>query len=174
MPAKPSYCHRLGGGIAAIEALDTDWVDRRQVEEALGVSKTVAWRILRKCGAKDGPGNTLVCRRADLIIRLKELQTDGAVHEREIRRRERVEEFLEKIRPEVVAHLTKVVRGDQAVGLLSTTFQKLPASVTLTPRSLHIEFLGTEDFLQSFGALVYALHNDYEEICRFIEFGGRG
>ena len=168
MPAKPSYCHRIAEGIAAIEALDTDWVDRRQIEEAMGVSKTVAWRILRKCGADNGPGNTLVCSRAVLILRLKQLVTDGDIHEREIRRRGRLDEFLSKIRPEVIANLTKVSRGEQATHLLSSTFRKLPANVTLTPHSLHIDFQGMEEFLAAFGAVVYALNNDYEEISRFI------
>jgi hypothetical protein len=36
---------------------------------------------------------------------------------------------------------------------------------------LRIAFFGTEDFLQKFGAMVYALHNDFEKIQEFIEEG---
>ena len=172
LPAKPSYSHRLDGGIAHLRTLDSEWVGRRELEEALGVSKTVAWRILKKCGITEGPGHALVCRREDLIERLTDLQ-NNATHAPEIRRRARLENFLERVRPDVVANLTRVVRSDQALALFNSTFGKLPPNVTLTPRSLHIEFFGTEDFLQSFGTVVYALHNDYEAISAFLETGTR-
>lgn len=169
MPNKPAYCERLPDAVATLSTLDSEWVGRRELEEALGVSKTVAWRVLKKCGVSLGPANALLCRRADLIDRLTALQHDGAVHQQEIERRGRLADFLERIRPDVVANLRRVVRPDQALALLSTTFRKLPPNVTLTPRSLHIDFFGTEDFLQSFGSVVYALHNDYEAIEAFIE-----
>jgi hypothetical protein len=115
-----------------------------------------------------------MCRRLELIGRLKELQ-NGEIHEREIRRRGRLEGMLAELRPAVVANLTKVVSGDEATAsLLSSTFRKLPANVALTPQSLRIEFAGTEEFLKAFGALVYALHNDFEEISRFLEQGRAG
>ena len=169
MPAKPSYCHRLPEGIAALEALTAEWVGRRDLEEALGVSKTVAWRILRKCRATAGPGGSLMCPRGELISRLRKLQADGAIHEQEIERRGRLDRFLTSIRPDVVANLTKVAHGECALELVSMRFRKLPANITLSPVSLHIEFFGTEEFLKAMGAVVFALHNDYEEISAFIE-----
>ncbi len=171
MPAKPSYCHLLSGAIAELEALDTDWVGRSQLQEALGVSKTVAWRVFKKCGAAQGPGGSLLLPREELIRRLGELARDGNIHEREIRRRDKLADYLENARPDVLANLRKVARGPEAVRLLSTTFRKLPANVSLKPTSLHIEFFGTEDFLQAVGSVVYALHNDFEEVSLFIEEG---
>lgn len=168
MPAKPSYSHRLAPGICFLETLDTPWVDRRQLEEALGVSKTVAWRILRQCGAESGPGGALVCHRTSLLDRLRQLQTDGGIHEREIRRRDRLERLLENLRPSVIANLTPVARDREAIQMLSSTFRKLPGNVTLQPGSLHIDFTGPEDFLKAMGALIFALHNDYEEIHSFL------
>jgi hypothetical protein len=82
---------------------------------------------------------------------------------------------LAGLRPTVVANLTRVVSGEEATTcLLSTTFRKLPKNVTLTPQHLEIEFNGTEDFLKAFGAVVYALQNDFEEISRFLEEGKSG
>jgi hypothetical protein len=76
------------------------------------------------------------------------------------------------MRPVVVANLTRVVRDPkQALELINTRFAKLPANVALTPCSLHIDFFGTEEFLKAVGAVVYALHNDYEAISSFIEQG---
>jgi hypothetical protein len=54
---------------------------------------------------------------------------------------------------------------------VSTRFQNLPANITFTPQSLRMEFYGTEDFLATVGALVYALQNDYHAISAFIEKG---
>jgi hypothetical protein len=171
MPAKPSWAWRLPEALPALRALEEEWIDRRRLEELLGVSKTVAWRMLRQCGVEPGPGGALACRREDLIQRLERIAEDGGPVASEIARRERLEELLERIRPAVIANLTKVVRDDQALALLSTRFNRLPANVALTPASLHIDFYGTEDFLQAVGAIVFALNNDYEAISAFIEAG---
>jgi hypothetical protein len=171
MPAKPSWAWRLPQALPALRASEEEWIDRRRLEELLGVSKTVAWRMLRQCGVEPGPGGALACRREHLIERLERLAEDGGVIQREIARRERLEELLERIRPAVIANLTKVVRDEQALALLSTRFSRLPANVALTPTSLHIDFYGTEDFLQAIGAVIYALNNDYETISAFIEAG---
>src|SRR3954451_24460307 len=77
MPAVPLYVPRLGPVIAALDALPTDIIDRRTLEEALGVGKWTAWRILKRCGAAEGPGGALVCRRPDLLAQLRRLQQDG-------------------------------------------------------------------------------------------------
>lgn len=169
MPAKPSWAWRLPEALPALHACEDEWIDRRRLEELLGISKTVAWRMLRQCGVGPGPGGALACRREDLIQRLERIAGDGGLIQSEIARRQRLEGLLDRMRPAVIANLTKVVRDDQALALLSTRFHRLPANVTLTPHSLHIDFCGTEDFLQAFGAVVYALHNDYEAISAFIE-----
>jgi hypothetical protein len=171
MPAKPSYCHRLAAAIEALEKLPTEWVGRRQFEEALGVSKTVAWRVFRACGAQPGPGSALVCRRPELIARLRELQEQDGIIPHEIRRRERLEATLEHMRSYMQSRQRKVVRDEQAPALLSTRFAALPPNVTFTPTSLHIDFCGTEGFLQAIGAVVFALNNDYEAVSDFIERG---
>jgi hypothetical protein len=172
MPAKPSYWAKLPAGIEALRAMESDWIDRRQLEEVLGVSKTVGWRLLRLCGIEPGPGGALVARREDLVARLERLARDGGPIEREIQRRGRLEDLLERVRPAVVANLTRVARDPkQALELINTRFAKLPPNVALTPGSLHIDFFGTEDFLRSIGAVIYALNNDYETISGFIEDG---
>ena len=168
MPAKPSYSQRLPQLLQALEAGTADWIDRREVEEGLGVSKTVAWRLLRRLGARDGPGNTLVLRRMEAIEGMKRMLAEGSLHELEIRRRSRLEQYLERMRAYVTANRTTIVADQGAVDLVNTRFQELPPNVTLTPRSLHIDFRNTEEFLQAFGAIVFALNNDYEAMQAFI------
>jgi len=155
--------------VQALEAGTVDWIDRRELEEGLGVSKTVAWRLLRLLGAREGPGNTLVLHRMEAIEGLKRLLAEGGVVDREIRRRSRLEQYLERMRAYVTANRTTIVANQGALDLMNTRFQKLPPNVVLTARSLHIDFQSMESFLQAFGAIVYALNNDYEAIREFID-----
>jgi hypothetical protein len=169
VPAKPSWAWRLPEALDALRNCADEWIDRRRVEELFGCSKTVAWRILRRCGVEPGPAGALACRREELLERLEAVATGGGTIEREMHRMLRVEALLDRVRPEVIANLTRVVREDQGLALVNSRFGKLPANVTLTPTSLHIDFHGTEDFLQAVGAVVFALNNDYEAISGFIE-----
>jgi hypothetical protein len=63
----------------------------------------------------------------------------------------------------------EIARNQAATDLLSSRFHALPPGVDLAPGELRIAFFGTEDFLQKFGAVVYALNNDFEKIESFIE-----
>src|SRR5438874_7832229 len=170
MPAVPLYVHRLGPGIAALEALPTDIIDRRALEEALGVGKWTAWRIMKRCGASDGPGGALVCRRDDLVAQLRRLQHDGR-YGPEIARRQRLETYLDTIVQSASRQHKEVARNETAETLLSTCFTSLPPGVHLAPGELRIAFHGTDDFLQKVGSVVYALQNDFEEIQEFIKAG---
>ena len=171
MPAKPSYAHRLKAAIETLQDSSASLVGRHDLEELLGVSKTVAWRILRHCQAQKGPGGALLFERLQLIARLQELAAEGGVIAREVARRERVDEQLLAMRSYLHSRQTKVVRDELAPTLVSTRFQNLPANITFTPQSLRMEFYGTEDFLAAVGAIVYALQNDYPAISAFIEKG---
>ena len=170
MPAVPLYVHRLADGIAALGALPTDLVDRRTLEEALGVGKWTAWRILKRCGASAGPGGALVCRRQDLLGQLRRLQQDGRFGP-EIARRDRLERYLAGIVRDASRRHTEVARTAQAEALLGTRFGQLPPGIDLAPDELRIRFSGATDFLQKFAAMVYALNNDFEGIKEFIENG---
>lgn len=169
MPASPTYGHRIPAALEALRQSTSQWIDRRQLEELLGVSKTVAWRVLRHCGGEAGPGGALICDRMELIERLEALRREGGPLDREIRRHDRLADFLQRIRPQVLANLTDVARDEQALEMLSSRFQSLPANVQLTRSSLHIDFAGASEFLEAVGALIYALHNDFEKIRDYID-----
>src|ERR1051325_10435970 len=94
MPASPLWIHGLPDALPALASLPQDLVDRRTLEELLGVGKWTAWRILRHCGAEDGPGGALVCRREDLVRRLQAVQQDGRLAP-ELARRQRLETYLD-------------------------------------------------------------------------------
>ena len=169
MPAKPSYCRNLSQGIHLLKSLQTEWVGRKELEDALSISKTVSWRLMRQCGATIGPGAALICRREDLIHRLERLLNDGGFVRFEVERRERLAGYLQEIRPQVVAVRTKVIPDRKAAGLVATRFDALPAGVTLTKEKLEIQFSTPEEFLSRIGSIIYALNNDYESVAKFIQ-----
>lgn len=170
MPAKPFYFRKIPQAIAALQQLESSWIDRRTVEELLGVSKTVAWRILRLSSAQDGPGNTLVCRREDLVASLTAMQ-EGGEYRQELRRRDRVAEYLAKLAETGRTRRTKVAQDQRAVELLSSRFGRLPAGVALTPRRLVVDFSSPQEFLERIGGVIFALQNDFEAVREFIDAG---
>lgn len=170
MPARPAYFHRLAEAIGVLEKHSSPWIDRRTLQEVLGVSKTVAWRILRQCGASPGPGNTLICPREELLAALATLRASPACSG-ELGRRQRLEDRLTLLLTAASSQHIRVVPNDRALELVSTRFGQLPAGVSLSPARLTIDFFGTEDFLEKFGAVVFALQNDFATISEFIETG---
>ena len=168
MPALPAYFHRLDDAVASFRRLSSEWIDRRTVQETLGVSKTVAWRILRKCGAEDGPGNTLICRRESLIAALERLQEDAG-YRQELHRRERFESRLGQLLAAARSQHVQLARASTAAEMLSSRFAKLPPGIELQPRELIVKFDSSTDFLGKVGAIVFALQNDYEAIREFID-----
>jgi hypothetical protein len=168
MPAQPAYFHRLTEALEVFRSLPLDWIDRRTLQETLGVSKTVAWRILRQCGASAGPGGSLVCRRPDLIEALEGLQQTGR-YQIEIHRRDRVESQLSDLLTMATSLHIQVAPKEHGIALLSTRFGKLPPGIDLSPGKLTIEFSGMADLLQKVGAVVFALQNDFEAVGDFIE-----
>jgi|SRR5579871_949570 len=168
MPAVPLFLHHLAHGILALEALPEGVVDRKTLEEALGVGKWTAWRIMKRCGASPGPGGALVCRRDELVFQLRRIAEDPHFAP-EIQRRERLSAYLDRILRDSTRRHKEITRNQAAADLLSSRFASLPPGVDLSPGELRITFSGTAEFLQKFGAVVFALQNDYEKIAEFID-----
>lgn len=164
MPAKPSYAHRLSGAIANLEARSAAQIGRQDLEEFLGVSKPTAWRLMRACGSTPAPGGALLCDRLQLIERLKEL-AGGEVIANEAKRHKRVENHI----LEMQAFMQSKVNPKEANAVRQTRFDKLPANVTMTPRSLHIDFQDSGEFIAAVGAVLFALQNDLEDVREFID-----
>jgi hypothetical protein len=156
--------------LPALASLPQELVDRRTLEEVLGVGKWTAWRIMRHCGAADGPGGALVCRRDVLVEKLRAVQQDGRLAP-EIARRQRVETYLDGMLQYASRKHKEIARNTAAEALVSSRFANLPPGVDLQPGELRIQFRGTEDFLRKFGAVVFALNNDFEKVSEFIDGG---
>jgi hypothetical protein len=152
----------------ALTSLLSDWIDRQTLQETLGLSKTSAWRLLRRCGAAPGPGHALACRREDLVAALDHITQDPAFQQ-ETRRRARLENSLLELAHLAHARLTPVASGPRGAELASARLASLPAGVSLSPVRLTIDFTGLPDLLEKLAALAFACQNDYEAIRKFVE-----
>lgn len=168
MPSRPSYFHRVSAAVTELKAGRTPWVDRRMIEELLGISKAGAWRVMRRCGAQEGPGGALVCPREELIAALETLEASGEWRQ-ENRRRERIETYLAQMAEFARSRKTRIVSGGKASAMVSSRFGKLPAGVELTPRRLTVEFSSPQEFLERIGSVIFALQNDFDAVRAFIE-----
>ena len=106
--------------------------------------------------------------RQVLVAALESLRT-GQPCGRELRRRQRLEDRLTQLLTAARSQHIRVVPDSRALELVSTRFARLPPGIELSPARLTIEFYGTEDFLEKFGAVMFALQNDFEAISRLIE-----
>jgi hypothetical protein len=104
------------------------------------------------------------------MARLRQLLAGEPVST-ELHRRDRLEAVLDVLNPKIRLRLVEVARAEQRTELINTRFASLPPNVTLTSTSLHINFHGPGEFLQSVAAVVYALENDYPRIEEFLENG---
>lgn len=168
MPPIPSYFHRLEQALPAFEQLPCDWVDRRTVEELLDISKPVAWRLLRQCGAQEGPGNTLICPKARFLAALRELAASPPCRQ-QVQRRQRLEEYLAGIARVGRSLQVTVAPAQRAPALISSRLSSLPEGVHLSPGRLTIAFTSTQDFLEKVGSVVFALQNDFDRVRAFLE-----
>jgi hypothetical protein len=171
---KPSWLGRLRTEILpALEAASVSHLDRKAVETLLRVSQTEANRILKRAGAAALSGRLLV-PRPTFLAWLQAL-AESPETERSERRVERVAETLAAaLVDQKHRQRPNLVPEERTVELVSTRFRKLPPDVQLTPGRLTIVFSGTQDFLAKFGAMVYALQNDYEEIAAFLQQSSAG
>ncbi len=167
---KPVWLGRAATEIVPwIEELpDEVYLDRHAIEELFRVSRSEANRLMRRAGAIAIAGRLVIPRPALLAWLEKMLASEAALLEEN--RVTKLSEILAAVPVEKRRRARPpIVRDSQAEELRATRFSKLPPGVALTTGELKIEFFGTEDFMQKFGAVVYALENDYEQISAFIE-----
>jgi hypothetical protein len=103
-----------------------------------------------------------------LVERLRRFQEDRRF-EPEIARRERLETYLNGMLQYASRNHKEIARNAAAERLLGSRFSNLPDGVDLGPGELRIRFSGSADFLVKFGAVVYALNNDFERISEFLD-----
>jgi hypothetical protein len=167
MARSPEYLQRLIESLPEFEGLQQDWIDRKTVQEIVGVSKTVAWRILRRLGSV-GPGGALMCSKLQIINGIRQLQVTGD-WAFESGRRARVESNLEQLAGAARARGVVIARGAKSVELLSTTPDRLPDGICFRPYLLVVNFSSAVDLFQKLFALVSACKNEPDEMIEYID-----
>jgi hypothetical protein len=159
VPHKPYWLQRIPEIVELLDTVEGEWLDRRAMEQAFGVSKMEACRLLGRFGAHR-LGRQLLIRKQDAIRQLESLRQSGDYIEEAVRR-ERLVRDLEETRKVLVA---RQVRIPAACDVRDHRFADLPAGISLSPNRLAIEFYGIEDLMAKLFELSQAMANDPERL----------
>ena len=162
MPAKPRWLLAIPDAIRQLEALDREWLTRRDLERLFGVSRARAATLMQTFGA-ELTGNQRTLPRTQLLRQLRKHRARAAFRG-EAERRERLLTELG------TARLTGI-RVAVPVEALEARLSGLPAGVSVEPGRIEVRFRGAQDAVGRLFALAQALTNDYD---RFETLVGRG
>lgn len=166
MPRKSEWFHRIPTILEELRALSCPVIDRRTLEQLLGVSPRQALRILQSL-VPFSAGKSLLIDRVALIEKLERLDRQDELQV-ERRRRDRLDEQLRRARRELAARRVRIPVPSPARPGEPDSFP-LPAGVQLTPGRLVIEFSDPQDLLRLLLELARAISGDYsrfEELAR--------
>lgn len=169
MPDKPVWYRRLDTAIAQFEALPFPWVDRAEIESALGVGRRRAQQILQPLVQKS-IGKSGLAGRDDLIGHLRRLAEGDTVHY-EKRRREKFAAILEEwSRP---AHGQRPVLVEAPTIIVNQELGDLPPGVRLSPGRIVVDGFSTpKEAKQKLLALIMAMSNDEDGFDALITVDG--
>src|SRR5829696_4076400 len=122
MPAHPRWLLAVPDAIAQLEALDRDWLTRRDLEQLFGISKPRAAVLMRTFGAEP-VGNVRMLARSQLLRHLRARQKSAA-YSGEVDRRERLITTLRRAR-------VSGIRVPVAASVMSVKLAGLPEGVTV-------------------------------------------
>lgn len=158
MPAKPLWYNRIDQIILELQALPGPWVDRRTVEDLLGVGSRRAQQIMAPCIAAT-IGNASVAGRDSLVAHLERLASgDDAEYER--RRRQRFAETYARLRDERLNQPQVLVPAPPSIERLR--FADLPLGVEVAAGRITVTFTEPNEALEKLLALAMAIGNDRE------------
>jgi hypothetical protein len=132
-------------------------VDRSIIESLFGLRRRQAIELLHRFGGYQAGLTFLVDRRL-LIDHLQRL-ANGEEFQREMRRKERLEDVVDQLRRHRAAVRVKI---PVAPDVFDRKLADLPLGVALEAGHLHIDFSGTEDLLSKLFELSQAASNDYD------------
>ena len=162
MPAKPRWLLAIPDAIRQLEALDREWLTRRDIEQLFGVSRARAATLMQTFGAAL-TGNQRTLPRTQLLRQLRKHRA-RAVFRGEADRRARL---LTKLR---TARLTGI-RVAVPVEALEGRLASLPEGVHVARDRIEVRFSGAQEAVARLYALAQVLSNDYD---RFETLVGRG
>jgi hypothetical protein len=156
MPRKPDWYQQLPTALAMIRTFPAPVVDRAGLETLLHVSRRAAIRLMHRFGGYQA-GRTFLIAREDLLQQLEAIR-DGDTYQWESRRRERLDQALQK---RIVIQVTPEVRDRKLANL--------PSGVKLERRKLEIRFESMEELLRQLFEFSQVISNDYDSFCSLID-----
>lgn len=167
MSRPPQWYSNVPRALSELDQLKMSVLDRAAIERLLGLSRRTAIRLLHRLGGYQA-GRTFLIERTVLIRALERLRFDGAF-EREIRRRERLDQTVAALRSDLRArrHELPVPPENR-----SAQMTRLPSGVHLVPGRLEVDFKSPEELLAHLFALAQAAAQDFAEFSR-VAGGGR-
>lgn len=159
MPAKPLWYNRIDQVVSDLQALPGPWVDRRTVEDLLGVGPRRAQQIMAPCIAAT-LGNAAVADRDSLVAHLERLAAGDDV-QYELRRRQRFAATYARLREERLRQPQVLIAAPSSVERLRLA--DLPDGVAVTSGRITITFSDPTEALEKLLALAMAIGNDRDQ-----------
>ncbi len=164
MPAKAAWLLMIPEIVRMLEAFDLPVVDRAIIERLFGLRRRQAIELLHRFGGFES-GKTFLVDRHVLIENLQRLAA-GEEFQREIRRKERLDGAIDRLRRyQTATRIIIPVPPD----VYDRKLADLSAGVALEPGHLHVVFSGAEDLLAKLFELAQAASNDYTRFCAAAE-----
>ena len=160
MPATPRWLLAIPDAIRQLEALDREWLTRRDIEQLFGVSRARAATLMQTFGAAL-TGNQRTLPRTQLLRQLRKHRARAAFRG-EADRRERL---LTELR---TARLTGI-RVAVPVEALEGRFASLPEGVHVARDRIEVRFSGAQEAVVRLFALAQALTHDYEQFEALVD-----
>lgn len=162
MPSKPIWYGRLDEILATISALPQPWVDRRMVQDILGVGPRRAQQILQSC-LTEKVGTSGVATREVFVDHLRTLAAgDDSFYEQ--RRRHRFAQTLAEWRQKRLEQPQVLVEAPAAV--TDQELATLPPGVELGPGIVSVRFNTSQEALEKLLGLAMAIGRDFTEFER--------
>ncbi len=162
MPATPRWLLAIPDAIRQLEALDREWLTRRDVEQLFGVSRARAATHMQTFGA-ELTGHQRTLPRTQLLRQLR-THRGRAAFRGEAARRERL---LTELRTARLTGIRVAVPVEAFEGRLAS----LPEGVHVARDRIEVRFSVAQEAVARLFALAQALTNDYD---RFETLVGRG
>ena len=160
MPATPRWLLAIPDAIRQLEALDREWLTRRDIEQLFGVSRARAATLMQTFGA-ELTGNQRTLPRTQLLRQLRKQRARAAFRGEADRRERLLTELL-------TARLTGI-RVAVPVEALEGRLASLPEGVHVARDRIEVRFSGAQEAVVRLFALAQALTHDYEQFEALVD-----
>ncbi|MCX6596154.1 MAG: hypothetical protein NTV70_07285 [Acidobacteria bacterium] len=154
MPDKPTWYGSIPEALAALEALESPWIDRQMLQTLLGVGRRRAQQLMKPLANRLIGRNLLVerDRLRQFLSATAAGEPAGMEHQRRLRLARQLEQWARTPRLPVEA----------PARIIQQQLTSLPAGIELTPGRIAVHFTTSREAMEKLLALALAISNDLE------------